>query len=71
MLNREQIQKSAQKHNESAIIGSVGEAENFARKKMAQFIIWYDKMKDSAISNGLILRLKLTAEFETIDSKEQ
>jgi len=71
MLNREQIQKSAQKHNESAIIGSVGEAENFARKKMAQFIIWYDKMKDSAISNGLTLRLKFTAEFEVVNEEQQ
>ena len=62
-ITKAQLEKKAIKLKEEMETNKVGEAEMFARKKLAQFLIWENKNSEHIIFNGLNANVKITAEI--------
>jgi len=68
-MTKETLKKKAKKLSESHGFTTVGDAEAFARKKMAAYIIWKNKYREHIIQHGLDINMHIAAEIEFIDKE--
>jgi len=63
-MTKEQLKKRVAKFQEETTTNKIGEAEMFARRKMAQFLIMERKYTEHIIMNGLEAKVKINMEIE-------
>lgn len=63
-MTKETLLKKSKTLQETVNLTTIGDIENFARKKAAQYLVWENKFNDYIIQYGLDTSLKITIEVD-------